>query len=571
MNKTFCTAPWVHLHAWTNGNVYPCCFAVSNEDTVLGNLQEQSVEDVLNSTRFRDIRAAMLLGEEVTACTKCYDMEAAGFHSMRQDFNHTYPDHEEIISKTYANGHLPIHDWKLKYWDVRISNLCNMKCRTCGPEFSSKWVDDIDDTTAGGKKYKARFPGRKPMMVRDDFESLLEEIPDFIDNVDKLYFAGGEPLVTQEHWDIVEKLKKAGRTDVELIYQTNMGVLTFKGNSFIDVCNTFPRTRLMVSLDEIDETANTIRHGVPIERVLANVEKVRQSCPTLDIWVSLTVSNLNILRVTDIHREMVDRCIIAPDRVSINPVFSPEHYSITSLPHHIKQQIETNIMNYIREDSVMGDRFKSLINFMYSRSTPEHFGEFWRETERLDNLRKEDALSTFLAPLDPLQYYEIIEAKDIPLARDFVSTMQTRAKETDKLAFLFDLDGIDHRLLRQWAAPIDITQTQRTVASRYSKYDIEMASVVWYFIAEQKMPREQIQEWTRHWVAGGQIVVTKDVFDNIDADKYTEYFDKLAETPVFQHGDGKRADPERKIDNYDVRAVITMMIAEEKLNHSELK
>lgn len=569
MTKTFCTAPWVHLHSWTNGDVFPCCFAVSNEDTKLGNLQESSVEEVLNSDRFRDLRMQMMRGEEVAACTKCYDMENAGFHSMRQDFNATYPEHEEMLTTTHSNGHIEIHDWKLRYWDVRISNLCNMKCRTCGPEFSNKWVDDIDDTTTGGKKYKQRFT-RKPIMVREDFDSLLEEIPDFIDNVDKLYFAGGEPLVTEEHWKIIDRLKKAERTDVELIYQSNMSVLEFKGNSFIDVCNTFRCTRLMVSMDEVNENANVIRHGIPVDRVIENVERVRQACPSLDIWVSLTVSNMNVLRVTDIHREMVERGIIAPDRLSINPVFSPEMYSVTTLPMHIKDEVKKTINAYAENNSVVSDRFHSLVNYMYSRDSSEHFGDFWRETERLDNLRGEDAMNTFLQPLDPLQYYEIIRAKDIPEAKNFVKVMRRKARNTDKLGFLFDLDGIDERLLRQFVAPIDITNLRRTVASRYGKYDIEMASVVWYFVAQQKMPREQIQGWTRHWVSGGQFVVTKDAFNHIDTKAYTDYFTELQQTAVFNHGDDDDL-AERKIDNYDVRAVLTMMIADEKLDHVELR
>jgi hypothetical protein len=126
------------MHAFPDGRVYPCCLADYWHN--LGNLRKNTMEEVWNQAPYRTLRQNMMTETPSNGCKKCYEQEQNGAFSMRNDSNRNYGHLIKEVENTQLDGTHP--EFKLRYWDVRFSNLCNFSCRSCGPIFSSNWYND---------------------------------------------------------------------------------------------------------------------------------------------------------------------------------------------------------------------------------------------------------------------------------------------------------------------------------------------------------------------------------------------------------------------------------------------
>ena len=133
--KHFCVLPWIHFHAWPDSKVMPCCVADSSMPVSNIN-KDESIIQMMNSSDYKKMRLAMLNDEPVEACKRCYDLELMGTWTMRQSHNKRRGlEYVDLIdTTTRPDGSLT--EFKMKYMDIRFSNICNMKCRSCGPDFS---------------------------------------------------------------------------------------------------------------------------------------------------------------------------------------------------------------------------------------------------------------------------------------------------------------------------------------------------------------------------------------------------------------------------------------------------
>ena len=136
-SKVFCMFPWLHLNATPRGDIYPCC---SNDYSApLANTRDMSLEEAFNSDYMKQLRLNMLNGEKSDICNFCYSHEKASPHSFRTYSMDNFADHfEEVMGMTHEDG--TVDEFKMRYFDIRFSNICNFKCRTCGTEFSSQWA-----------------------------------------------------------------------------------------------------------------------------------------------------------------------------------------------------------------------------------------------------------------------------------------------------------------------------------------------------------------------------------------------------------------------------------------------
>ena len=130
--KHFCILPWIHFHAWPDKRVMPCCVAESN--LPVGEIKsEESIIQMMNSEEYKKMRLAMLNDEPYEACKRCYDIEMLGTWTLRQSQNKTRGEQNiELVLNTNDDG--SIDEFKMRYMDIRFSNICNMKCRSCRSE-----------------------------------------------------------------------------------------------------------------------------------------------------------------------------------------------------------------------------------------------------------------------------------------------------------------------------------------------------------------------------------------------------------------------------------------------------
>ena len=397
-SETFCMLPWIHLHAWPDGRAYPCCLA--NGDHPVGNFKEKSMREIWNDTDMREMRLNMLQDQPCRQCSDCYEQESYGFASMRNNSNKNFGQHIAEVDQTLPDGSLP--DMRLHYWDVRFSNICNLKCRSCGSIFSSRWYDD--DVKLWGKPLRPRvqFAGRHE---EDVWEQMQEHIP----HLDQIYFAGGEPLIMEEHNRILKLLIEKSNTNVRLIYNTNLTELKFKKQSVLDLWKHFPNVCVAASLDDMGDRAAVIRSGTNWSEVEQNIRDLKRECPHIDFMISPTLSMMNIWNFVNFHRYMVDQGFIEPKDFNLNILQGPQDYRIDMLPMHIKlrfkQQFEDHIEWLKDRDPIQRavGGFQGAVQFMMTTDNSHLLKDFWESVNNLDWSRSE----SLLAVVPELQ--EIIE------------------------------------------------------------------------------------------------------------------------------------------------------------------
>jgi sulfatase maturation enzyme AslB (radical SAM superfamily) len=387
-SKTFCIYPWIHLHAYPTGEAYPCCHA-EMKPGVVGNCRTNTLEEIWNDLPMRNLRLAMLTEEAMPACTRCYEQEESGFFSGRKSANKHHGHHIKRVADTRVDG--SVEQFEMTYWDIRFSNLCNLKCRSCGHIFSSQWYQD--QAKLAGPEWKLQntvlnYAGR----TETDMWSQLEP---HLDYVEQIYFAGGEPLLMEEHYNILEELVKRGRFDVRLIYNTNFTHTDLKGRSVFEYWRQFDSVAVGASLDGMGAPAEYIRKGTRWHDVVQNRHRMIATCPDVDFYISPTLSILNAWHLPDFHKEWVAAGLIHAQDLNVNILQDPAYYRIDIAPAKYKQQLEEK---YRRHLSWMSDRdplqratqgFESAITFMNSTDNTQLIDTFWRRTHELDEIRNE--------------------------------------------------------------------------------------------------------------------------------------------------------------------------------------
>ena len=396
-SKTFCMLPWVHMHAYPDGRVYPCCLAEYWEP--LGDLRKNSMKEVWNHDPYKTMRTNMLNDRSCKECTKCYEQEANGLFSMRNDSNRNYGHLIKEIEKTDPDGTHP--EFKIRYWDVRFSNLCNFSCRSCGPIFSSNWYND-----------HIKLYNRKPdVLGRDmqrveytagDEDAMLAQMLPHIPYLEQVYFAGGEPLIMKEHYFLLEKLIELGKTDIRIQYNTNFSELRFKDKHVFDYWKHFKNVSVGASLDASGARAELMRKGTEWAQTLSNRQRMIEEVPHVDFYVAATVSTMNVLHILDFHREWTDLGLIKAKDFNVNVCQGPEWYRVDILPQSFKEEIvkpayEKHLAWLEPQDKLQRatSGYKGLLNLMMSNDASHLLPRFRAEVAKLDEIRNENFWKVF--------------------------------------------------------------------------------------------------------------------------------------------------------------------------------
>ena len=368
------------------GDVTSCCFA---PDVPLGNLRKSSLAEIWNDEPIRQLRLRMLEDSPSQQCWRCYEREAIGGYSRRLDFNQNFPHHLPFVDTTRSDGSVP--RMNMAYLDFRFSNICNFTCRTCDPTTSSAWYDDATKLR-GGAVPSSRI--LRPIQDPLDFWRQMEPL---LDEVEFLYFAGGEPLITEEHYRVLLHLIKKGRTHVRLRYSTNFSTLTYQNYDVMALWRQFPDVCVQASIDGSGARGEYIRKGQIWQQVLVNRERLALLCPHVGFDMSATVLLLNALHIPDLHRECVELGLIRPEDFGINILFDPDYLRLQVLPQPLKEQLRVryreHIENYItplgEDAALLRERFEAVVHFLDEQDLSHKLPEFRDFNRRLDAIRGE--------------------------------------------------------------------------------------------------------------------------------------------------------------------------------------
>jgi len=325
-SKHFCILPWLHLFTQTNGNVYPCCY--SDPQLPIGDSNKDTLIKIWNNENMRQLRKNMIDGKMSEHCKGCYEIEVSGFLSTRQSKNIKFANHINLIDNTGKDGSA---DFIIKYVDARFSNICNMACRSCGTWSSSQWYDVH-------KKLYGQEPNHPKILKVSD--KIFETIMQNIEHIEEFYFAGGEPLIMEEHYRILKELDRRKMYHVRLVYNTNLSKLKFKN---IDVCNIwkkFKDVRIGASLDAEGSRGEYMRKGTVWNEIVENRKKILKESPNVVFYISATVGLINAFHVIDFHKNWVEKQLITSQNFNINILLFPEWQRVDVLPTKLKKQLK---------------------------------------------------------------------------------------------------------------------------------------------------------------------------------------------------------------------------------------
>ena len=383
-SKNFCILPWISSMIDTESNVSPCC--AYNGKT--GDCSKDSLEDIWNNKENQDIRTTMLNDETVSECASCIRHEEIGKESLRTSMNTIFSKHIHIVEQ----GVTPEYD--IKYIDSRFNNLCNLSCRSCGHRASSSWHAP---SVAIGLIDKSAPVFLKAGRSNTD---LYDQIFQQLDNLDRIYFAGGEPLIINDNYKILDELSNRGRYDIELVYNTNMTQSQLKGRSIFNAWKNFKNISIGGSLDAEGSRGSYLRTGTVWKDVVEFRREMIRLRPDIDFYVSCTTSIINALHVPDFHRSWVEQGFIQPDQFNIQTLLGPAWMKVESAPKYLNDQIRekyTRHLEWLRPFDTEGRATSGFESILEQLNNPVKFDPqlFWSNILPLDKYHNANLLDSF--------------------------------------------------------------------------------------------------------------------------------------------------------------------------------
>ena len=410
----FCPLPWIHKAIRANGNLRVCCHANHGpqhgilKDETGNNLNVDSLDDY-NAPLLNEIRSSILKDEWHPECVRCQHEVEAGMKS-RSEYESIKWDKVfkkiDAVEITNSDGTLKEKP-QTRYLDVRFGNLCNLKCRTCGPTDSSAWYDDyaalnnpsFNDTHGKVelvKNDKGKFTPKHDVYNWHTDENFWSKLNEYIPDLHNIYFVGGEPLLINNHYDFLQLcVTKGYAKDITLEYNTN---LTNVPQRAYDVWEHFKEIRIGVSVDGVGEVNDYIRYPSKWSQIEKNLHKIDNAEGNFTVWLAVTVQTYNVLHFPDIMMWVYQqdfkriRNLITP-----HPVHNPAFLNIKAFPESIKQEIEIcyekkkeeirTICNDVSVINKFDSALDSYIKYMNQEDLSEHFEKFIQYTTDLDLLR----------------------------------------------------------------------------------------------------------------------------------------------------------------------------------------
>lgn len=414
MNKSFCMAPWVHTFCSPQGERRMCCASreptqnfkqyIDSETTKNEKFNPLTLEDHWNSDHMKDVRKRMLAGETLPECEVC-NKKLLNTDVYRDYFNGHFGYLRSSALKETVDGfytQLPIS------YDYRLSNLCNFKCRMCGPQLSSQWE-------AESRKHNLHNEPWMEKNVRatiEDFQNdvVKQELKQAIENktIREIYWCGGEPLMWDTHWEFMLRIIELGYADEVLIrYNTNLsniyqpttaGTLTL----FSGILQNFKNWQICASIDGLGQIGEYIRTGFQSSKFIDNfkIGQVRGLTGEMKLDLTVTLPGLFGLKEMfnlskELNAELLTKiCFSFSPRTVMSPLI---------LPRYLLEEIVDNVLESCEEHA--GPKQRAFINTLtHLKEMPTFQEQFGldeandaliagkKELDRLDKIRREEGV-----------------------------------------------------------------------------------------------------------------------------------------------------------------------------------
>jgi len=412
-NGAYCPALFNSLYLSPQSQITNCCVMQEHDmdsaPVVTSDQKDIPVVDLLNQDYFRNVRKDALNGIKNEACNHCWRSQK---HTPEKEYRQTFIKFsknldEQIRNSVYEDYTIDFNVVEMEHMDVRFSTLCNLLCRSCSSVFSSSWYKEDLEYDKITRSHEKNTKWKHGLAFKPGAASLsVESIIPHLDTVKRLYFAGGEPVMLTEHYEILQYLIDTGRTDVKLSYNTNFSKLISGKKDIIPYWKQFKNITIGASLDGSHEKGEYIRKGIVWSEVEENIQRLKKECPHIYFYVSPTVSILNAYNITEFHREWYEKGYIKINDFRLNVLYGPEAYCLANLPRNHKDALiklytehiewifktspETKLMNSTSHDIMTVSDYNRLIKFIdETPASPDWkdswFKHFWTDKNRKEN------------------------------------------------------------------------------------------------------------------------------------------------------------------------------------------
>lgn len=422
-SKTFCIYPWMHQMTTPTGKVNFCCISfktqVIDDSGKPVSLSTDSFEQAWNTRYMRDIRKNMLEGLPVKGCETCYNQEKIGKKSYRQTHNEEWlnrlgkDDYRSRVENSQKNNYFV--DKPPVYLDLRLGNLCNLKCRMCNPYNSimieKEWRELDAESNNAYSQFWQKNGGMENGSVDKWYESdnFWNDVEKYIPHLKKVYMTGGEPTLIEANYRFLDKCRELNYSkNIELFF--NLNFTTMK-DRFIEQLKSFKWTSINASLDGFAEDNEYIRGNSNWAITSKNIEKLlAASGSNLALGFSPVIQIYNILSITRLLDYVEDLMLKHNKTFLIDFLFCfhPDFLDFSILPKNVKLEAKKRILAWSEKSKTLNksgkDHFflKNSIESLVTRldqtleqEDRQKMLAFLEYTETLDKKRSQSFAKSF--------------------------------------------------------------------------------------------------------------------------------------------------------------------------------
>jgi MoaA/NifB/PqqE/SkfB family radical SAM enzyme len=387
-NNTICMLPWISIEASPTGTARPCCLA--REDIAGIDLRQHTLEDAYKSEYMQNLRRQFRAGEKPATCKLCWDEETAGRDSKR------------IYSQVRLKELYPLVEWnndtpdQLWFIDLKLGNICNLKCRICGSWSSSKWAaEELDYLPANyDKKSHVAYTWLKQGKWPEESPAFWDNLKKLLPNIKYFEFTGGEPWLIQEHWDLLKYAVSTGESKhIDIHYNTNATVnaLGFE-KSFL--WTYFNRVDIAFSVDNVGKRFEYERYGADWDeanKIIDGIHFARDTDST-----NITTQLCFTINIQNVY--YLDELLAWADTKNFNSIYfnmlhSPNHMSIQSMTPAAKELVLNKLKTTFWTTDNYQKEISNVINFI-ENGTGSDGVEFLRKMKQTDAYRKQNFMDT---------------------------------------------------------------------------------------------------------------------------------------------------------------------------------
>ncbi len=332
---TWCVMPFSHMNIKHEGKLSACWRFPDR----IGDYTVDTLTSAFNGEKIRELRKALLNGEKHKGCRSCWDLESAGVPSTRQN---CINDYANVIDYASAMNSLNLDDYtvpveNMTSIEIRFDNICNLMCRHCSPDYSSKWENAVKKDTDLMDQMIYHGTYRKLDHHVNLTDELIDEIKTLAPHLKQIMIAGGEPLYHDKHYRFLENLQEYA-SGIRLSYNSNFNTLEYKGKNILDLWKNFKSVDIRVSIDADPNIYEYVRVHSELWKVENNIQNAMLELDNLSLSATCTTSLLNITRLTDIFEYFNGLGVY----VHTSLVQYPKALNPRLLPPELKAQVTDN-------------------------------------------------------------------------------------------------------------------------------------------------------------------------------------------------------------------------------------